>query len=252
MILTLTYRDLPSLACFALLVSMKCEWHTRWHILAHACTNVLTSSHTHTRYRLSYPMWNVCLQPPLKRLFQHPGTGLWNKSVRLCITLDFIVLRRNICCTLKWTHPAARGDLTACKLQWPTKWKGRNLKDMKDTFIGLVAPSLPMCLSVSSLQCLTHSHLSSPWRKRQLQFLLEGRGRRAGLSPEELRDNGKLLGEGLSRALFNYPSRDCSADSPEVRRLFLHLNNGQVVNNSLGVTEKLVNVANSQRSPNEL
>uniref|UniRef100_A0A1A7Y3C8 Leucine rich repeat containing 49 n=1 Tax=Iconisemion striatum TaxID=60296 RepID=A0A1A7Y3C8_9TELE len=52
-------------------------------------------------------------------------------------------------------------------------------------------------------------------RKRQLQFLLEGRGRRAGLSPEELRDNGKLLGEGLSRALFNYPSRDFSAESPE-------------------------------------
>ncbi|KAF7660094.1 hypothetical protein LDENG_00288420 [Lucifuga dentata] len=52
-------------------------------------------------------------------------------------------------------------------------------------------------------------------RKRQLQFLLEGRGRRAGLSPEELRDNGKLLGEGLSRVLFNYPSRDCSAESPE-------------------------------------
>ncbi|KAM9408328.1 leucine-rich repeat-containing protein 49 [Pholidichthys leucotaenia] len=52
-------------------------------------------------------------------------------------------------------------------------------------------------------------------RKRQLQFLLEGRGRRAGLSPEELRDNGKLLGEGLSRALFNYPSRDCSAETPE-------------------------------------
>ncbi|XP_071236928.1 leucine-rich repeat-containing protein 49-like isoform X2 [Salvelinus alpinus] len=55
-------------------------------------------------------------------------------------------------------------------------------------------------------------------RKRQLQFLLEGRGRRAGLSPEDLRDNGKLLGEGLSRALFNYPSRDCcsvGAESPE-------------------------------------
>uniref|UniRef100_A0A1A8BTL7 Leucine rich repeat containing 49 n=2 Tax=Nothobranchius kadleci TaxID=1051664 RepID=A0A1A8BTL7_NOTKA len=52
-------------------------------------------------------------------------------------------------------------------------------------------------------------------RKRQLQFLLEGRGRRAGLSPEELRDNGKLLGEGLSRALFNYPSRDGSVESPE-------------------------------------
>uniref|UniRef100_A0A3Q3JVE0 Leucine rich repeat containing 49 n=1 Tax=Monopterus albus TaxID=43700 RepID=A0A3Q3JVE0_MONAL len=52
-------------------------------------------------------------------------------------------------------------------------------------------------------------------RKRQLQFLLEGRGRRARLSPEELRDNGKLLGEGLSRALFNYPSRDSSAESPE-------------------------------------
>ncbi|KAG7277348.1 hypothetical protein CRUP_025588 [Coryphaenoides rupestris] len=52
--------------------------------------------------------------------------------------------------------------------------------------------------------------------KRQLQFLLEGRGRRAGLSPEELRENGKLLGEGLSRALFNYPCRDAStADSPE-------------------------------------
>ncbi|KAJ0056255.1 hypothetical protein NL108_004533, partial [Boleophthalmus pectinirostris] len=52
-------------------------------------------------------------------------------------------------------------------------------------------------------------------RKRQLQFLLEGRGRRAGLSPEELRENGKLLGEGLSRALFNYPSRDSNAESPE-------------------------------------
>ncbi|XP_061621476.1 leucine-rich repeat-containing protein 49 isoform X3 [Phyllopteryx taeniolatus] len=52
-------------------------------------------------------------------------------------------------------------------------------------------------------------------RKRQLQFLLEGRGRRTGLSPEELRDNGKLVGEGLSRALFNYPSRDGSMDSPE-------------------------------------
>uniref|UniRef100_A0A8C4IHF7 Leucine-rich repeat-containing protein 49 n=1 Tax=Dicentrarchus labrax TaxID=13489 RepID=A0A8C4IHF7_DICLA len=52
-------------------------------------------------------------------------------------------------------------------------------------------------------------------RKRQLQFLLEGRGRRAGLSPEELRDNGKLLGEGLSRALFNYPSRDCSEGTVE-------------------------------------
>ncbi|XP_066541608.1 leucine-rich repeat-containing protein 49 isoform X2 [Hoplias malabaricus] len=52
-------------------------------------------------------------------------------------------------------------------------------------------------------------------RKRQLQFLLEGRGRRAGLSPEELKENGKLLGESMSRALFNYPSRDCSSDSPE-------------------------------------
>uniref|UniRef100_A0A665VP79 Leucine rich repeat containing 49 n=1 Tax=Echeneis naucrates TaxID=173247 RepID=A0A665VP79_ECHNA len=52
-------------------------------------------------------------------------------------------------------------------------------------------------------------------RKRQLRFLLEGRGRRAGLSPEELRDNGKLLGEGLSRALFNYPSRDCSEGTVE-------------------------------------
>ncbi|KAK7913518.1 hypothetical protein WMY93_013729 [Mugilogobius chulae] len=52
-------------------------------------------------------------------------------------------------------------------------------------------------------------------RKRQLQFLLEGRGRRAGQSPEELKDNGKLLGEGLSRALFNYPSRDSNAESPE-------------------------------------
>ncbi|KAG7467975.1 hypothetical protein MATL_G00137890, partial [Megalops atlanticus] len=52
-------------------------------------------------------------------------------------------------------------------------------------------------------------------RKRQLQFLLEGRGRRAGQSPEELRDNGKLLGEGLSRALFNYPIRDGGAEGSE-------------------------------------
>ncbi|TSK38385.1 Leucine-rich repeat-containing protein 49 [Bagarius yarrelli] len=52
-------------------------------------------------------------------------------------------------------------------------------------------------------------------RKRQLQFLLEGRVRRFGLSPEELRENGKLLGESMSRALFNYPSKDTSSESPE-------------------------------------
>ncbi|CAL8243293.1 unnamed protein product [Lota lota] len=52
-------------------------------------------------------------------------------------------------------------------------------------------------------------------RKRQLQFLLEGRGRRPGQSPEELRENGKLLGEGLSRALFNYPCRHGAGDMSE-------------------------------------
>ncbi|XP_039531795.1 leucine-rich repeat-containing protein 49-like [Pimephales promelas] len=50
-------------------------------------------------------------------------------------------------------------------------------------------------------------------RKRQLQFLLDGRGRRTGQSPEELKDNGKHAGDGLSRALFNYPSR--VSDGPE-------------------------------------
>ncbi|XP_073706364.1 leucine-rich repeat-containing protein 49-like [Garra rufa] len=50
-------------------------------------------------------------------------------------------------------------------------------------------------------------------RKRQLQFLLDGRGRRSGQSPEELKENGKQLGDGLSRALFNYPSR--LSDGPE-------------------------------------
>ncbi|XP_048025185.1 leucine-rich repeat-containing protein 49 isoform X1 [Megalobrama amblycephala] len=50
-------------------------------------------------------------------------------------------------------------------------------------------------------------------RKRQLQFLLDGRGRRSGQSPEELKENGKQLGDGLSRALFNYPSR--VSDGPE-------------------------------------
>uniref|UniRef100_A0A3Q3D1U6 Leucine rich repeat containing 49 n=1 Tax=Hippocampus comes TaxID=109280 RepID=A0A3Q3D1U6_HIPCM len=58
-------------------------------------------------------------------------------------------------------------------------------------------------------------------RKRQLQFLLEGRGRRAGLSPEELRDNGKLVGEGLSRALFNYPSRDEASERTATVDLYL-------------------------------
>ncbi|XP_023675832.1 leucine-rich repeat-containing protein 49-like isoform X1 [Paramormyrops kingsleyae] len=52
-------------------------------------------------------------------------------------------------------------------------------------------------------------------RKRQLQFLLDGRGRRAGQSPEELRDNGKLLGEGLSRSLFTYPTRDAAVENTE-------------------------------------
>uniref|UniRef100_A0A8C2INR0 Leucine-rich repeat-containing protein 49 n=1 Tax=Cyprinus carpio TaxID=7962 RepID=A0A8C2INR0_CYPCA len=39
-------------------------------------------------------------------------------------------------------------------------------------------------------------------RKRQLQFLLDGRGRRSGQSPDDLKENGKQLGDALSRALF--------------------------------------------------
>ncbi|XP_059402928.1 leucine-rich repeat-containing protein 49 [Carassius carassius] len=50
-------------------------------------------------------------------------------------------------------------------------------------------------------------------RKRQLQFLLDGRGRRSGQSPDDLKENGKQLGDTLSRALFSYPSR--LSDSPE-------------------------------------
>ncbi|MGH0115273.1 UNVERIFIED_CONTAM: hypothetical protein FKN15_006701 [Acipenser sinensis] len=52
-------------------------------------------------------------------------------------------------------------------------------------------------------------------RKHQLQFLLEGRGRQVGLSPVELRKNRKLLGEGLGRAIFSYPSRDGDTDRSE-------------------------------------
>lgn len=104
-------------------------------------------------------------------------------------------------------------------------------------------PQVSVCLCTQSL---TTSCLSSPWRKRQLQFLLDGRGRRAGLSPEELRDNGKLLGEGLSRALFNYPSRDCSADSPEVSLGFLLqfivLNSCQVASDTASSLESDLNV----------
>lgn len=104
-------------------------------------------------------------------------------------------------------------------------------------------PQVSVCLCTQSL---TTSCLSSPWRKRQLQFLLDGRGRRAGLSPEELRDNGKLLGEGLSRALFNYPSRDCSADSPEVGLGFLLqfivLNSCQVASDTASSLESDLNV----------
>ncbi|KAI2653299.1 Leucine-rich repeat-containing protein 49 [Labeo rohita] len=72
-------------------------------------------------------------------------------------------------------------------------------------------------LSVSDVLFLLHVSvvLSVRCRKRQLQFLLDGRGRRSGQSPEELKENGKQLGDGLSRALFNYPSR--LSDGPEVR-----------------------------------
>ncbi|RXN16433.1 leucine-rich repeat-containing 49 [Labeo rohita] len=70
-------------------------------------------------------------------------------------------------------------------------------------------------LSVSDVLFLLHVSvvLSVRCRKRQLQFLLDGRGRRSGQSPEELKENGKQLGDGLSRALFNYPSR--LSDGPE-------------------------------------
>ncbi|XP_055029949.2 leucine-rich repeat-containing protein 49 isoform X1 [Misgurnus anguillicaudatus] len=50
-------------------------------------------------------------------------------------------------------------------------------------------------------------------RKRQLQFVLDGRGRRSGQSPEDMKENGKQLGDALSRALINYPNR--TSDSPE-------------------------------------
>ncbi|KTG40438.1 hypothetical protein cypCar_00024319 [Cyprinus carpio] len=55
--------------------------------------------------------------------------------------------------------------------------------------------------------------MASERMKRQLQFLLDGRGRRSGQSPDDLKENGKQLGDALSRALFSYPSR--LSDGPE-------------------------------------
>ncbi|XP_057182759.1 leucine-rich repeat-containing protein 49 isoform X4 [Triplophysa rosa] len=52
-------------------------------------------------------------------------------------------------------------------------------------------------------------------RKRQLQFVLDGRGRRIGQSPEELKENGKQLGDALSRALINYPIRTSDSSDTE-------------------------------------
>ncbi|KAA0715304.1 Leucine-rich repeat-containing protein 49 [Triplophysa tibetana] len=52
-------------------------------------------------------------------------------------------------------------------------------------------------------------------RKRQLQFVLDGRGRRIGQSPEELKENGKQLEDALSRALINYPIRTSDSSDTE-------------------------------------
>ncbi|XP_073786206.1 leucine-rich repeat-containing protein 49 isoform X1 [Danio rerio] len=56
-------------------------------------------------------------------------------------------------------------------------------------------------------------------RKRQLQFLMDGRGRRSGQSPEDLKENGRPMGDGVCRGLFNYPSRltDSAEDSASDR-----------------------------------
>ena len=80
-------------------------------------------------------------------------------------------------------------------------------------FLSLTLPFSTLVPLSLSPHWFHHLGPSPSDRKRQLQFHLEGRGRRPGQSPEELRENGKLLGEGLSRALFNYPCRDGASDS---------------------------------------
>ena len=162
------------------------------------------------------------------------ASGLWNMSVQQCITRVFILTESNIWCSFSFKYFYCLSTWCCWVIRMKLKHsvasqcEGESLlfdgqkQKLVLPWCHLLSASVPPQVSVClCTKRLTTSCLCSPWRKRQLQFLLDGRGRRAGLSPEELRDNGKLLGEGLSRALFNYPSRDCSADSPEVSSGFL-------------------------------
>uniref|UniRef100_A0A8C4TNI2 Leucine-rich repeat-containing protein 49 n=1 Tax=Erpetoichthys calabaricus TaxID=27687 RepID=A0A8C4TNI2_ERPCA len=75
-------------------------------------------------------------------------------------------------------------------------------------------------------------------RKRQLQFFLEGRGR-TGLSPESIRENGKLPGEGLGRALLTYPSRDAAKNEENAHAQLSHHYVKMLLQEAVAVNQKM-------------
>uniref|UniRef100_A0A4W3IE38 Leucine rich repeat containing 49 n=1 Tax=Callorhinchus milii TaxID=7868 RepID=A0A4W3IE38_CALMI len=54
--------------------------------------------------------------------------------------------------------------------------------------------------------------------KKQLQFLMEAKGRKAGTSLEESKDNGKLGGESMGRAVLNYTIRDSGTEHEQCKQ----------------------------------
>ncbi|XP_039629127.1 leucine-rich repeat-containing protein 49-like isoform X1 [Polypterus senegalus] len=75
-------------------------------------------------------------------------------------------------------------------------------------------------------------------RKRQLQFFLEGRGR-TGLSPESIRENGKLPGEGLGRALLTYPSRDAPKNEENAHAQLSHHYVKMLLQEAVAINQKM-------------
>ncbi|XP_007907154.2 leucine-rich repeat-containing protein 49 isoform X1 [Callorhinchus milii] len=55
-------------------------------------------------------------------------------------------------------------------------------------------------------------------KRKQLQFLMEAKGRKAGTSLEESKDNGKLGGESMGRAVLNYTIRDSGTEHEQCKQ----------------------------------
>uniref|UniRef100_UPI00398F1124 leucine-rich repeat-containing protein 49 isoform X2 n=1 Tax=Pristiophorus japonicus TaxID=55135 RepID=UPI00398F1124 len=57
-------------------------------------------------------------------------------------------------------------------------------------------------------------------KKKQLHFILEGKGKKSGVTPEETKDSIKLGGETVGRAILNYCNKDVATEQLKETKMF--------------------------------